>query len=164
MRYSKKIEKEINLLASLIYCKLDEEGHWRMKMFSTKELLEVFPIKSNIFYRQLGYLKQHGYIEYVSPKENRAGKIKTLVPVEFDGEVDHETLSNMDKFKPNKLKIISALKTLDECTTNDVKYYLDDTPRATISRILLSLEREGIVESLVETHKGSNIENKWRLA
>lgn len=163
MRYPKKIEKEINLLAALIYGKLDTEGHWRMKMFSTDELLKVFHIKSNILYRQLGYLKQKGYVEYTSPKENRAGKVKTLHNLDLDGNIVDEALASLDKFKPTKLKILSAMHTINECTTNEIKYFIEDTPRSTIARVLLELERDGRVESLVETYKGSNLENKWRL-
>lgn len=163
MRYSTKIEKEINLLASLIYAKLEEDGHWRMKMFLKRDFLETFKVKNVVFYRQLGYLRDHGYIEYQSPKENRAGKIKSLKLVDMDGEIHPKALSSLDSFKPSKIKILSALYKLGESTTNDIKYFLGDMPRATISRILLSLEREGKIESLVNTYKGSNIENKWRL-
>lgn len=163
MRYSKQIEKEINLLASLIYAKLDEEGHWRMKMFFKREFLETFKVKNVVFYRQLGYLKDHGYIEYISPKENRAGRIKTLKLVDMDGEIHPKAISSVEGFKPSKIKILSAMYKLGDSTTNDIKYFLGDMPRATVSRILLSLEREGKVESLVETHKGSNKENIWRL-
>lgn len=163
MRYSIKIEKEINLLASLIYSKLDQDGHWRAKIFFTEDLMESFKTTRVVIYRQLRYLANHGYISYTSPKENRAGKIKTLQTLEYDGTINEEAFISLDKFKTNKVKVLSAMHTLKECSTNEVKYLIEDTSRATVSRLLLMLEREGIIESLVETYKGSNIENKWRL-
>lgn len=164
MRYSTKIEKEINLLASMIYSKLDQDGHWRAKIFFTEDLMETFKTTRVVIYRQLRHLKEFGYISYVSPKENRAGRIKTLQTLEYDGTIEPEALESIDKFKSNKLKVLSAMYTLKSATTNEVKYIVGDASRATVSRLLLMLEKEGKVESLVETYKGSNLENIWRVA
>lgn len=163
MRYSIKIEKEINLLASLIYARLEEEGYHRMKIFFVEDLEKTFKVKRQVIYRQLKYLRDKGYIRYSPAKENRAGKLRILEVVILDGEIHEDSLDRIEVFRANRLKIMSAMLKLGQATTNEVKYLLGDVPRATVARLLLAFEKEGKIESLVETYKSSNKENIWRL-
>lgn len=163
MRYSIKIEKEINLLASLIYAKLEEDGYHRMKIFFVEDLADIFKVKKQVIYRQLKYLRDFGYIKYSPAKENRAGKLRVLEVLILDGEVNDEAFNYLETFRANRLKIMSAMLKLGQATTNEVKYLLGDIPRATVSRLLLTFHKEGVLDSLEETYKGSNKENTWRL-
>ncbi|WDS60657.1 hypothetical protein BC7_00060 [Bacillus phage BC-7] len=160
MRYSTKIEKEINLLASMLYTHFEDQGCYRKRPINAELLAKQFKTSKSNIHVQLRYLMHSGYISYDKAYESVSAKVKTLKVVDFDGYVDYNQLSRLPKFHPNRIKILSELSSKGVLTSKQIWCNIKDIPRTTVSRIMLELKRLELVkqENAFETR-----ESNWRL-
>lgn len=167
LRYSTELEGEINLMSALLYAKLEEDGHWRKKIFHIESLMSYFKTGKANMYRQLNYLKDFGYIEYTKPYENKPGTVKTLKIVNCDSSIDVDALKRLPKFNSTRLKILTALSAMGQASTNQIMHYVETQSRSTISRVLLELQKANMIYSFCKVpHKErpNVMENIWEVA